>query len=156
MRAGRVAVGEVRAPDSDASGAFTAKIYWRLYAERLVAPIRRKVSGAFMPKTVWLLNGESSHWEYKGGFFNAKGVKIPVAVNVFPGEQYQARRSWTGRAYPNLVYYNKVDKGGHFAAWEHPTLFVLTRRAHPKFDGYSSRCATDASSPRQAWRLRGW
>lgn len=60
MRAGRVAVGEVRAPDSDASGAFTAKIYWRLYAERLVAPKRRKVHGAFMPKTVWLLNGESS------------------------------------------------------------------------------------------------
>ncbi|BDC45195.1 hypothetical protein PTKU15_84920 [Paraburkholderia terrae] len=61
MRAGRVAVGEVRAPDSDATGAFTAKIYWRLYAERLVAwaPIRRKVPGAFMPKTVWLLNGES-------------------------------------------------------------------------------------------------
>jgi hypothetical protein len=60
MRAGRVAVGEVRAPDSDASGAFTAKIYWRLDAERLVAPKRRKVPGAFMPKTVWLLNGESS------------------------------------------------------------------------------------------------
>ncbi len=61
MRATRVAVGEVRAPDSDASGAFMAKIYWRLYAERLVAPKRRKVPGAFMPKTVWLLNGESSH-----------------------------------------------------------------------------------------------
>lgn len=60
MRARRVAVGEVRAPDSDASGAFTAKICWRLYAERLVAPKRRKIPGAFMPKTVWLLNGESS------------------------------------------------------------------------------------------------
>ncbi len=60
MRAGRVAVGGVRAPDSDASGAFTAKIYWRLYAEKLAAPKRRKLPGAFMPKTVWLLNGESS------------------------------------------------------------------------------------------------
>jgi hypothetical protein len=47
-------------------------------------------------------------WEYKGGFFNAKGVSIPVAVSVLPGEQYQAPRSWTGRAYPRLIYYNKV------------------------------------------------
>jgi hypothetical protein len=65
MRARRVAVGEVRAPDSDASGAFTAKIYRRLYAERLVAPKRRKVPGAFTPKTVWFLNGESSHKDWR-------------------------------------------------------------------------------------------
>src|SRR5262249_12622069 len=45
--------------------------------------------------------------------FNAKGVSIPAAVSVFPGEQYQAPRSWIGRAYPNLIYYNQVDKGGH-------------------------------------------
>ena len=69
------------------------------------------------------------YWEYKGGFFNAKGVSIPVAVTVFPGEQYEAPRSWTERAYPNLVYYNKVDKGGHFAAWEQPKLFVEELRA---------------------------
>ena len=56
------------------------------------------------------------YWEYKGGFFDAKGVSVPVAVSVFPGEQYQAPRSWTGRAYPNLIYFNEVDKGGHFAA----------------------------------------
>jgi len=56
------------------------------------------------------------YWEYKGGFFNTKGVSIPVAVSVFPGEQYQAPRSWTERAYPKLIYYNTLDKGGHFAA----------------------------------------
>jgi pimeloyl-ACP methyl ester carboxylesterase len=81
----------------------------------------------------WLTNtGVSAsrlYWEYKGGFFNAKGVSIPVAVTVFPGEQYQAPRSWTERAYPKLIYYNKVDKGGHFAAWEQPELFSGEVRA---------------------------
>jgi pimeloyl-ACP methyl ester carboxylesterase len=75
----------------------------------------------------WLTNtGVSAsrlYWEYKGGFFNAKGVSIPVAVSVFPGEQYQAPRSWAERAYPNLIHFNKVEKGGHFAAWEQPELF---------------------------------
>ena len=69
------------------------------------------------------------YWEYKGGFFNAKGVSIPVAVSVFPGEQYHAPRSWTERAYPNLIYYNQLDKGGHFAAWEEPELFASEIRA---------------------------
>ncbi|MER9829794.1 epoxide hydrolase 1 [Mesorhizobium sp. M0134] len=69
------------------------------------------------------------YWEYKGGFFNAKGVSIPVAVTVFPGEQYQAPKSWTERAYSKLIYYNKVDKGGHFAAWEQPLLFSAELRA---------------------------
>ena len=69
------------------------------------------------------------YWEYKGGFFNAKGVSIPVAVSVFPGEQYEAPRSWTERAYPNLIYYNKLNKGGHFAAWEEPQLFASELRA---------------------------
>jgi pimeloyl-ACP methyl ester carboxylesterase len=81
----------------------------------------------------WLTNtGVSAsrlYWEYRGGFFNAKGVKIPVAVSVFPGEQYQAPRSWTERAYPKLVHYNKLDKGGHFAAWEQPQLFSAELRA---------------------------
>ena len=76
----------------------------------------------------WLTNtGVSAsrlYWEYKGGFFNAKGVTIPVAVSVFPGEQYEAPRSWTERAYPKLIYYNKVDKGGHFAAWEQPRALL--------------------------------
>ncbi len=81
----------------------------------------------------WLTNtGVSAsrlYWEYKGGFFNAKGVSIPVAVSVFPGEQYEAPRSWTERAYPKLIHYNKVDKGGHFAAWEQPQLFSEEVRA---------------------------
>ncbi|MFD2614409.1 epoxide hydrolase family protein [Paenibacillus gansuensis] len=81
----------------------------------------------------WLTNtGVSSsriYWEYKGGYFNAKGVKIPVAVSVFPGEQYEAPLSWTKKAYPNLIYYNKLEKGGHFAAWEQPELFTKELRA---------------------------
>ena len=81
----------------------------------------------------WLTNtGVSAsrlYWEYKGGFFNAKGVSIPVAVTVFPGEQYQAPRSWAEKAYPNLIYFNEVDKGGHFAAWEQPELFSAELRA---------------------------
>jgi pimeloyl-ACP methyl ester carboxylesterase len=81
----------------------------------------------------WLTNtGVASsrlYWEYKGGFFNAKGVKTPVAVTIFPSEQYQAPRSWTERAYPKLIYYNRVEKGGHFAAWEQPMLFTQELRA---------------------------
>src|SRR3954470_2177582 len=80
----------------------------------------------------WLTNtGVSAsrlYWEYKGGFFNAKGVSIPVAVSVFPGEQYQAPRSWTERAYPNLIHYAQLQKGGHFAAWEEPQLLVSELR----------------------------
>jgi pimeloyl-ACP methyl ester carboxylesterase len=75
----------------------------------------------------WLTNtGVSAsrlYWEYRGGFFDAKGVTIPVATTVFPGEQYEAPRSWAEEAYPNLIYFNEVDKGGHFAAWEQPQLF---------------------------------
>ncbi len=81
----------------------------------------------------WLTNtGVSAsrlYWEYKGGFFNPKGVKIPVAVTVFPGEQYQAPKGWTEKAYPKLIYYNQVDKGGHFAAWEQPEIFARELRA---------------------------
>jgi pimeloyl-ACP methyl ester carboxylesterase len=81
----------------------------------------------------WLTNtGVSAsrlYWEYKGGFFNTKGVNIPVAVTVFPSEQYQAPRSWAEQAYPNLIHFNEVDKGGHFAAWEQPDLFSAELRA---------------------------
>jgi pimeloyl-ACP methyl ester carboxylesterase len=69
------------------------------------------------------------YWEYKGGFWDAKGVSIPVAVSVFPGEAYQAPRSWAEQAYPNLIYFNEVAKGGHFAAWEQPQLFTEELRA---------------------------
>jgi pimeloyl-ACP methyl ester carboxylesterase len=81
----------------------------------------------------WLTNtGVSAsrlYWEYKGGFFNTKGVSIPVAVSVFPSEQYQAPCTWAERAYPNLIYFNEVDRGGHFAAWEQPDLFATEIRA---------------------------
>ena len=75
----------------------------------------------------WLTNTAISsarlYWENKFGFFGVKGVSIPVAVSVFPDELYPAPRSWTERAYPRLIHYNKLDKGGHFAAWEQPHLF---------------------------------
>jgi pimeloyl-ACP methyl ester carboxylesterase len=69
------------------------------------------------------------YWENKLAFFDPKHVSIPVAVSVFPDEIYAAPRSWTERAYPKLIYYNKVDKGGHFAAWEQPQLYSEELRA---------------------------
>jgi pimeloyl-ACP methyl ester carboxylesterase len=69
------------------------------------------------------------YWESKLAFFAPKGITIPVAVSAFPDELYQAPRSWAERAYPKLVYYNKLDKGGHFAAWEQPELLVADLRA---------------------------
>jgi len=81
----------------------------------------------------WLTNtaisGARLYWERKVGFFNVKGVSIPVAVSVFPDELYPAPRSWAERAYPKLIHYNKLDKGGHFAAWEQPELFCGEMRA---------------------------
>ena len=81
----------------------------------------------------WLTNtGVSSgrlYWDNKFGFFDAKNVSIPAAVSVFPGELYQAPQSWAEQAYHNLIYYNKVDKGGHFAAWEQPEPFAAEVRA---------------------------
>jgi pimeloyl-ACP methyl ester carboxylesterase len=59
-----------------------------------------------------------------GGFFDVRGVKIPVAVSVFPDEIYAAPRSWTEKAYPRLIHYNRLPKGGHFAAWEQPQAFM--------------------------------
>jgi pimeloyl-ACP methyl ester carboxylesterase len=76
----------------------------------------------------WLTNTAVSssrlYWENKLAFFSPKNVAIPVAVSVFPDEIYAAPRSWAERAYSKLIHYNKVDKGGHFAAWEQPELFV--------------------------------
>jgi len=81
----------------------------------------------------WLTNtGISSarlYWENRFPFFDFKNVTIPVAVSVFPAEFYQTPRSWAQRAYPKLVHYNKLDKGGHFPAWEQPQLFVEELRA---------------------------
>ena len=81
----------------------------------------------------WVTNTAVSsarlYWESKLAFFAPKGVAIPVAVSAFPDELYQAPRSWTERAYPNLIYYNRLDKGGHFAAWEQPQLLSEELRA---------------------------
>ena len=81
----------------------------------------------------WVTNtGVSSgrlYWENTLDFFDAKGVTVPAAVSVFPRELYQAPRSWTEQAYPNLVYFNEVGKGNHFAAWQEPNLFTTEVRA---------------------------
>ncbi|HEX6482586.1 MAG TPA: epoxide hydrolase [Ktedonobacteraceae bacterium] len=81
----------------------------------------------------WLTNTAVSsarlYWESKLAFFAPKGVAIPVAVSAFPDELYQAPRSWTERAYPKLIHYNRLPKGGHFAAWEQPQLFSEEVRA---------------------------
>jgi pimeloyl-ACP methyl ester carboxylesterase len=69
------------------------------------------------------------YWENKLAFFTPKNVKIPVAVSVFPDELYPTPRSWAERAYPKLVHYNRLDKGGHFAAWEQPQLLSEEVRA---------------------------
>jgi pimeloyl-ACP methyl ester carboxylesterase len=81
----------------------------------------------------WVTNtGISSgrlYWENKLNLYVAADVSIPAAVTVFPGENYEAPRSWAERAYHKLIYYNKADKGGHYAAWEQPQLFSEEVRA---------------------------
>jgi pimeloyl-ACP methyl ester carboxylesterase len=85
----------------------------------------------------WLTNTAVSaarfYWDNArvatGGFFDPRGVKLPVAVSAFPDEIYAVPRSWAERAYPKLIHYNKLDKGGHFAAWEQPQLFTGEMRA---------------------------
>ncbi len=76
----------------------------------------------------WLTNTAVSaariYWENKFSFFDVKNVTIPVAVSVFPDELYPAPRSWAEKAYPKLIHFNRLDRGGHFAAWEQPELFV--------------------------------
>jgi pimeloyl-ACP methyl ester carboxylesterase len=85
----------------------------------------------------WLTNtGVSSgrlYWENTLGFFDIKGATVPAAVSVFRKELYQAPRSWAEQAYPNLIYFNEVDEGNHFAAWQEPELFTSEVRA-----GFSS------------------
>ena len=81
----------------------------------------------------WVTNtGISSgrlYWENTLGFFDVKGVSVPAAVSVFPRELYRAPRSWTEQAYPKLIYFNEVDEGNHFAAWQEPELFTQELRA---------------------------
>src|ERR1700730_16975318 len=81
----------------------------------------------------WLTNTAISsarlYWENKLAFFAPKGVNIPVAVSAYPTELYTAPRSWVEKAYPKLIHYNKLPKGGHFAAWEQPEFFCQEMRA---------------------------
>jgi pimeloyl-ACP methyl ester carboxylesterase len=81
----------------------------------------------------WMTNtGISSgrlYWGNNVGFFDIKNVIVPAGVSVFPGELYQTPRSWAEQAYPNLVHYNQLDVGGHFAAWEQPKIFSDEVRA---------------------------
>jgi len=81
----------------------------------------------------WLTNTAVSsariYWEDKYAFFAPKGVAIPVAVSAFPDEVVQTPRSWAAQAYPKLIYYNRLEKGGHFAAWEQPEIFATEVRA---------------------------
>ncbi|WP_244513571.1 epoxide hydrolase family protein [Devosia insulae] len=86
----------------------------------------------------WLTNSAISsarlYWENNNNNFSSpaqktQDISIPVAVTVFPGEIYQAPKSWTEKAYPNLIYFNEVDQGGHFAAWEQPKLYAAELRA---------------------------
>ena len=100
----------------------------------------------------WLTNTAISaarfYWESDINLYNAANVSTPTAVSVFPGENYQAPRSWTERAYHKLIYYHRVDKGGHYAAWEQPQLFSEEVRA-----GFRS-LRKDLSRPR-ASEIRG-
>jgi pimeloyl-ACP methyl ester carboxylesterase len=81
----------------------------------------------------WLTNTAVSsarlYWENELPLYNAADVTVPAAVSAFPGENYQAPRTWTERAYHNLIYYNRPDIGGHFAAWEQPEIFAQEVRA---------------------------
>ena len=81
----------------------------------------------------WLTNtGVSSgrlYWENALGFFDVKGVTVPTALTIFPHELYRAPRSWAEAAYPELIYFNEVEEGNHFAAWQEPELFTAEVRA---------------------------
>ncbi|EPE97577.1 epoxide hydrolase family protein [Rhizobium grahamii] len=85
----------------------------------------------------WLTNTAISsarlYWDNahspSGGFFDPRGIKIPVGVSAFPDEIYQAPQSWAEKAYPKLIFYNRPPKGGHFAAWEQPMLLTADLRA---------------------------
>src|SRR6185369_14195520 len=75
------------------------------------------------------VSSASLYWESKLAFFAPKGIAIPTAISVFPDELYAAPRSWAEKAYPKLIHYNRLDKGGHFAAWEQPQAFTEELRA---------------------------
>ena len=109
----------------------------------------------------WLTNtGVSSgrlYWENKADFFDAKDISIPFAISVFPDELYEAPRSWAERAYPNnLLYYNRLDRGGHFAAWEQPQLFSEEMRAfRPLRRRHASKSVAPPTRSQAGWDCAG-
>ena len=109
-------------------------VHHRRFAATTRTAARTRGSRSRLKLTMtWLTNtGVSSgrlYWENTLGFFDVKGVTVPAAVSVFPRELYQAPRSWTEQAYPNLIYFNEVDSGNHFAAWQEPEIFTNELRA---------------------------
>ena len=105
----------------------------------------------------WLTNtGVSAarfYWENKVAFFAPKNVAIPVAVSVFPDEIYAPPRSWVEKAYPRLIHYNRLPKGGHFAAWEQPKLF--SRRGSRGLQDTAQRNTLGLSAPKRRRMLAG-
>lgn len=98
-------------------------------SRELVTDGSQGVQLATIQKTNTTISSARLYWESKLAFFAPKGIAIPVAVSAFPDELYQAPRSWTEQAYPKLIHYNRLPKGGHFAAWEQPELLVGEMRA---------------------------
>ena len=93
------------------------------------APPQGSVASKTREKVSNAVSSARLYWENKLSFVAPKKVAIPVAVRVFPDEIYTVSRSWAERAYPKLIHYNKLDKGGHFADWEQPQLFSEEVRA---------------------------
>ena len=107
----------------------------------------------------WLTNtGVSAsriYWEHKASWAAVRNVSVPVAVSVFPDDVVYAPRSWTEQAYPNLVHYNEVDQGGHFAAWEQPELYASELRDGAPLASLGDRVRAGCTCPRSAARPSG-
>jgi pimeloyl-ACP methyl ester carboxylesterase len=110
---------------------------WSYGKDPKQTPTRDEVLDNF--SLYWLSNSATSaarlYWENRdqnlisAGSLKTDKISVPVAVSVFPDEVYRAPESWTRRAYPNLIYFHAADRGGHFAAWEHPDVFAAELRA---------------------------
>ena len=111
--------------------------HWSYGSDPRQSPTRDDVLDNF--SLYWLTNSATSsarlYWEHRGQELvsaasqKTEQISVPVAITVFPGEVYQPPESWSRRAYRNLIYFHKADRGGHFAAWEHPELFAVEMRA---------------------------
>jgi pimeloyl-ACP methyl ester carboxylesterase len=105
---------------------------WRGHACGAIVPVTRddvldNITLYWLTSTA--VSSARLYWENKLSLYNDADVSVPAAVSVFPGESYRAPRTWTERAYHNLIYFNEVGKGGHFAAWEQPQIFSEEVRA---------------------------